>query len=225
LKIAPLVVDAADLAAVAASHLERSIRDALAARGRCSVGLSGGNTPRPVYERLSRQALDWEKIDFYYADERCVPPGDKESNDAMARAALGPRARIHRMEAERKDREGAAADYAKLLPGALSVLVLGMGDDGHTCSLFPGFPALAERNRRVVFVASSPKPPPERLTITPPVIEAARSILMLASGKSKAKAIASALAPGASPDKVPASLAARDDALWVIDRDAASQLT
>ena len=220
----PLVVDAADLAATAAAQLEKAIRAALAG-GSCSVGLSGGSTPRPVYELLGRQALDWERIDFYYADERCVPPDDPESNHAMVSAALGAKARLHRMEAERKDREGAAADYAKLLPARLAVLVLGLGDDGHTCSLFPGFKALAEKKRRVAFVAGSPKPPPERLTITPPVIEAARSILMLASGKSKAKAVARALAAGADPNEVPASLAARDDALWLLDRDAASQLT
>jgi 6-phosphogluconolactonase len=126
------------------------------------------------------------------------------------------------MEAERSDREAAAGDYERALPQRLDVLLLGMGADGHTASLFPGSAALDERSRLVVPVAGS-KAPAERLTITPPVIEAARKVAVLATGEDKAAMVARALEGPPEPRTVPAQLARRG--LWLLDRAAATRLS
>lgn len=225
-----VVEDAASLAGVAAEWLGLRIEEAVRARGSCAVALSGGSTPRPVYERLARPPLalrlDWSKIELFFGDERCVPPDHAESNFRMAREALGQGdpsrpVRLRRIEAERADPEGAAADYEAALPERLDVIVLGIGEDGHTASLFPGSPALEETVRRVVAV-EGPKPPHGRITVTPPVVAAARSILVVASGAAKAPAVARALEGPYSPREVPAQLARAGT--WVLDRDAASRL-
>ena len=133
-----------------------------------------------------------------------------------------PEARVHRIEGERRDLDAAAADYGRELPAALDVLVLGMGSDGHTASLFPGSPAVLERRRRVMLV-DSPKPPRQRITITPPVIAAARQVVVLVTGRDKAPAVARALDGDApSPSEVPAVLAR--DGVWFLDPLAAAQL-
>ena len=123
------------------------------------------------------------------------------------------------MEAEAEDLDSAALRYAAQLPAALDVLVLGVGDDGHTASLFPGSPALQERTRRVV-PATSPKPPTRRLTLTPPVIAAARRLVVLAAGPDKAEAVARALSGSVNANDVPATLAR--DGVWFLDGAAAS---
>jgi 6-phosphogluconolactonase len=126
------------------------------------------------------------------------------------------------MEAERPDREAAALAYARLLPSRIDVLLLGMGPDGHTASLFPGSAALHERERLVVPVVGA-KPPAERLTITPPVIEAARKVAVLAAGEDKAAMVARAVEGPLEPEAVPAQLARRG--VWFLDRAAAARLT
>lgn len=209
-----------------AAMLETDIRD----RGRCAVALSGGETARPVYERLARDPfaprIPWGNVDVFFGDERAVPPADPASNYGMAAAALLervpiPPGRIHRMEADRADREAAARDYERILPGRLDLLLLGMGPDGHTASLFPGSPALEERTRRVIPVVG-PRAPTERLTITPPVIEAARSIAVLVTGAGKAEMVARALRGPVTPRKLPVQLAL--GGTWFLDRDAAAGL-
>src|SRR5881409_3358442 len=126
------------------------------------------------------------------------------------------------VEGERRDLDAAAADYGRELPAALDVLVLGMGSDGHTASLFPGSPAVLERRRRVILV-ESPKPPRQRITITPPVIAAARQVVVLVTGRDKAPAVARALDGDApSPSEGPAVLAR--DGVWFLDPLAAAQL-
>jgi 6-phosphogluconolactonase len=142
-------------------------------------------------------------------------------NEALLRRVPIPTANVHRMEGEADDPEEAADRYAAVLPEALDVLVLGVGADGHTASLFPGSPALRERTRRVV-PARAPKPPEGRLTITPPVIAAARRFLVLATGSDKAEAVARALKGGGTPDQTPARLAR--DGVWFLDRAAATLL-
>ena len=202
----------------AAERIARAIRDAAAARGRCSVALSGGSTPRALYPLL--RDLPWPKIDFYFGDERCVAPDDPESNYRMALETLleaHPESTAHRMEAERPDVDRVAEEYGRILPDALDVLLLGMGPDGHTASLFPGSPALDERARKVVAV-TSPKPPPRRLTITPPVINSAREIFVLVKGSDKAAALRRAREGPWNPKETPAQLARRGT--WIVDREA-----
>jgi 6-phosphogluconolactonase len=155
-----------------------------------------------------------------------VPPTDPASNYRMAREALldrvsVPAARVHRMEADDADLEKAAARYAALLPDALDVLVLGMGPDGHTASLFPGSPALREQVRKVV-PARAPVPPLPRLTITPPVIAAARRVAVIVAGVAKAPVVARALQGPWRPEELPAQLARHGT--WILDRPAASAL-
>lgn len=225
-----VVADAGAFALRAATWLAETVTDVLAARTHCAVALSGGVTPRPVYAALAAPDLagriDWHRVDVYFADERAVPPDHPDSNFRMAtESLLGrvaiPEARVHRMEGERRDLDAAATAYDGQLPAALDVLVLGLGADGHTASLFPGSPALAERQHRVVAV-ESPKPPPRRLTITPPVIAAARHVAVFATGKEKAAAVARALEGDATAGEVPAVLARHG--VWFLDRAAAARL-
>jgi 6-phosphogluconolactonase len=215
-----------------ADWVARSAVAAITARGVCHLALSGGSTPRPVYALLAtaefRDLIDWSRMHVYFSDERAVPPADPSSNYGMARATLLdyvpiPPEQVHPMEAARADLDAAAAEYDRHLPPALDVLLLGLGTDGHTASLFPASPALAERRRRVVVVNDSPKPPPVRITITPPVIESARSIVVVAAGAEKAEAVVRALARHADPLGVPAALAQRG--LWFLDRAAAARLS
>ena len=224
------VFDPASFAAIAAEHVAVAVAASITARERCALALTGGSTPRPVYEQMAAPPLSkripWDRVTIYFGDERCVPADDPQSNFRMADESLLrrvpiPRASIHRLEGERTDHDAAAADYARLLPDALDVLLLGVGEDGHTASLFPRSPALQEEARRVVS-ARSPAPPANRLTITPPVIRAARAIIVLASGRTKAAAIARALEGSRSPEEVPIQLAL--GGTWLLDRAAASEL-
>lgn len=194
----------------AADWIRRRIEEAVDARGACHVALAGGSTPRPVYERLGAGPLPWDRLDWWFGDERAVPPDHSESNYRMVLDTLRPKdlARVHRMPADAPDLEAAADDYGRRLPPQLDLLVLGMGPDGHTASLFPGSPALDIRHRRVVPVIG-PKPPPRRLTITPPVIEAARAIVVLAGGADKSAMVARALEGPLDVKAVPAQLARR----------------
>ena len=191
-----------------------------------SVALSGGRGPRPVYELLARDgAIPWQKIDLFFADERAVPLDDEGSNYRLVMETLGPcfshrPEAIHRMEADRADLAGAASEYAALLPPALDLLVLGMGEDGHTASLFPGHAAVNER--RWVVAVHGPATPPWRITITPPVIRAAKAIVMLVSGAAKAPAVARALGDPVDPAQCPAQLAR--EGTWILDNPAAALL-
>jgi 6-phosphogluconolactonase len=225
-----MVVDRKGYDQAAAEWLSSSINRAVASRGRCSIGLCGGSTPQPVYRALAREpfrgAVRWDAVWVYFGDERAVPPDDPESNYGTAREALlsrvpVPPQQIFRMAAERADREIAAAEYSRLLPEQLDILMLGAGGDGHTASLFPGSPALDEAVRRVVPVIG-PKPPAARLTITPPVIAGSREVLVLVTGKDKAAIVARALQGPFAPRNLPVQLAR--EGTWLLDRDAASGL-
>ena len=216
-----VIVPTEHFAQVAAECIGRLIEDAAA---RAHVALAGGNTPRAVYQALSQMRLPWDRMDIYFGDERAVPPSDPQSNYRMARETLLdvtpiPPAQIHRMFTERSDLEAAAADYAACLPDRLDLIVLGIGEDGHTASLFPGSPALDERARKVV-VVEAPKPPHRRLTVTPPVIASAYAKIVLASGAEKARAVACALSATSEIRECPAQLAR--DGTWIMDRAAAA---
>ena len=222
-----IVVAPEALPEIAARHIAKLIEQAVADRGRASVMLAGGSTPRAVYRHLAQtQGLPWDKVEIYFGDERAVPPGDPQSNYRMARESLLdavciPSSQIHRMPAERHDREAAAEEYARRLPERLDLIILGLGEDGHTASLFPGSSALSERVRKVLAVVG-PQAPLHRLTVTPPVIAAAREKIILVSGAGKAGAVAQALEGPDQPVQCPAQLAR--DGIWIMDRAAASGL-
>ena len=213
---------------LASNILSSAIEESLRERGRVTLALAGGTTPRATYERLAQvPGIPWSDVHVYFGDERAVPPDHPDSNYRLAREALLDRVAIppenvHRMRAEDPDKSGAAAAYEQELPEALDVLILGVGEDGHTASLFPGSPALREQERRVLPV-TGPKPPFERLTLTPRVMEAARSTLVLAVGAGKADAVFRALEGPLDVDRCPAQLVR--NAIWLTDHAAGAKLT
>mgnify|MGYP005840227593 CR=1 FL=1 len=204
--------------------------EAVAARGRFDWLLAGGSTPERTYDILAAEHRDrhdlWRKTHFYWGDERCVPPQDPQSNYALAeRSLLTPLAipaeNIHRVRGEASDREAAAAQYEAVLPDRADLVLLGLGEDGHTASLFPDSPALEEEYRRVLAVDGA-KAPKQRITVTPPVLRAARGVMVLVSGKAKAEALRLALAAEGDVRRTPARLVRHG--VWLADREAASAL-
>jgi 6-phosphogluconolactonase len=206
--------DAAGVASSAARLLGELLASSLAQRGRAHLALSGGTTPEGAYRLLT--LASWEGVEVWFADERCVGPADPESNYLMAEQTLldhAPGALVHRIEGER-GAEAAAASYDALLrervagePApvpVLDVIVLGIGEDGHTASLFPNNPALRASGAACLPVHDSPKPPPDRVTLSLEVLNAARASVLLATGAGKADALARAL--GAGDPAVPSSL-------------------
>ena len=215
------------LAEAAADRLAAWLEAALRARGTASLAVSGGATPVLTHRALARRPLDWSRVHVWFCDERAVGPDDPDSNHRLARDTLIapagiPDANVHRMIGEAPDLDAEAERYARALPAALDVLLLGIGPDGHTCSLFPGSPLVTERVRRVAAVFDSPKPPPRRITLTPPTLAAAGDALMLVEGQEKADAVARALDPVTAPQQVPASLVR--GRTWLLDTTAAARL-
>jgi 6-phosphogluconolactonase len=235
------------LAKAVAARLVTVLVDSLAARGSASVVLTGGGIGTLVLTELgvepARDAIDWPRLDIWWGDERFVPTGDPDRNETGARAALLDRvdvdpARVHAMPGpdgpDGNDPEAAAARYASWLAAsarsqgadrvpAFDVLMLGIGPEAHVASLFPGEPALHDE-RSVVSVYETTKPPPQRLSLTLPSIQAAREVWILASGAAKADAVASALSD-ADPVQVPAAGArGRERTLFLLDRDAAAKI-
>jgi 6-phosphogluconolactonase len=197
---------------------EREALKAIAARGRFTVALAGGSVASSYFPRLAAVPVDWSRTDFFWADERAVSADHPQSNFAVARRlwlepARVPAERIHRMEAEAADPERTATAYAETLaqvagaPPRLDFVLLGVGADGHVCSLFPGHPALREGTRSVLAIHDSPKPPGRRLTLTLPVLTAAKLVVVAAAGSSKAAVVREALEREDSP--LPVSLLAR----------------
>jgi len=220
------IADASALAQAAAQVIGQLIRESLDMRRRSSLALAGGHTPEPVYRSLARLGtVAWNRVDIFFGDERAVPPDDDRSNYRMAREALldhvpiAPSA-INRIEAERPDADRVAAGYAARLPARFDIILLGIGEDGHTASLFPHSPALEEHTRLVV-ATSAPEPPP-RITITPPVLAAARETLVIAAGRRKAAAVRRALLEPVSPAECPGCLVR--NGRWLLDRDAGALL-
>ena len=234
------------LAEDVAARLVIKLVDAQAERGVASVVLTGGRVAARVYRAIAaspaRDAVDWSHVDVWWGDERFLPSGDPERNETQARAALldavpvNPM-RIHPMPAtdwpDVEDPESAAARYARALadaakPGSeilphFDVLLLGVGEDGHIASVFPEHPAVYE-TRPVAAVRGAPKPPPIRLTLTPPAINTAEEVWLIAAGTGKSSAVRMALS-GAGPVQVPAAgVHGVDRTLWLVDRQAAAEL-
>jgi 6-phosphogluconolactonase len=219
-----------------AQEVARLLGSALHERGIAHLALSGGGTPARTYELLAQELASWERVEVWFADERCVPPEDEQSNYRLARETLLEgatglaAARVHRMEGELGPLR-AARRYSQDLrshvepaPGspapALDAIVLGIGPDGHVASLFPGAATLRASARSVCLgVRNSPKPPPERVTLSLPVLRAARRCVLLALGPSKTDAVTAMLARPTR--RVPASLLLRERLSVYVD-DAAS---
>jgi 6-phosphogluconolactonase len=235
------------LAQAVAARLVTRLVDVQAARGSASLVLTGGGVGIAVLRELAatgaRDAIDWRNLDVWWGDERFLPSGDPERNETAARAALLDHVdvdpeRVHPMPAsdgpDGDDPEAAAERYADELRAAarpedhgpvpsFDVLMLGMGPDGHVASLFPGLPALYDE-RPVVAVRGAPKPPPIRITLTLPSIQAAKEVWVIAAGEEKAGAARMALS-GAGPVQVPAAGArGRQRTLFLLDRAAAGRL-
>jgi 6-phosphogluconolactonase len=212
----------------AAEKILQKVKGIIKNLGRCSLSLSGGKTPEPVYEnlaRLSSKAL-WKNVDFYFGDERCVPLDHEKSNFQMAANALFKKIdtrpdQIHPMYKGQGPPEKSAELYETILPDALDILLLGAGKDGHTASLFPGSKVLDEKARKIMPVTGHKKPK-VRLTITPAVIKRAKNIIMLIKGREKAKMVEKALMGQYNPLTLPVQLAL--DGLWLLDEGAAFML-
>lgn len=213
---------------------------AIAARGRFLLVLSGGSTPKALYELLATPAyatrIDWTRVHVFWGDERCVPPDDRSSNYRMAREALldrvpiSPEA-IHRMRGEDPPEQAAAAYEADLRqvfgagPPRFDVVLLGMGDNGHTASLFPGLTAVRERSRWVVaeYVGEVKM---WRLTLTPPALNAAANVLFVVVGGDKASMLSRVIEGPRDVDALPAQVIAPTQGLltWMVDSAAAARL-
>jgi 6-phosphogluconolactonase len=231
--------DAATLASKAADQFAGLARDSAAKRGRFAVALSGGSTPRAMFSLLAEQPLcsevPWESTFVFWSDERTVPPDHPDSNYHMAyeslisRVAL-PEANVHRMRGEEEPTQAADEYQAELAaffgpgPPRFDLVLLGMGDDGHTASLFPGTAAVWVRDRQVV-CNYIPRLNTYRLTMTVPAINAAAAVSFLVSGASKAARLKEVL-QGEHRDELPSQLIKPVDGtlFWMTDRDAAADL-
>ncbi|WP_328999327.1 6-phosphogluconolactonase [Kribbella sp. NBC_00709] len=238
--------DADDLAFSVAARMITAITDAQSTGGVAEVVLTGGRVAARIYravaESPARVEVDWQRVEFWWGDERFLPPGNPERNETQARDALLAHvdvdpARVHPMPADTGQSAEAAADaYATELAATISalndekrravpafdVLMLGVGPDGHVASLFPGYPQLAVTDVSAVAVHDSPKPPPTRVSLTLPALDRSREVWFVVSGDDKADAVATALAEGDVPAARPKG---RNRTLWLLDEAAASKLT
>jgi 6-phosphogluconolactonase len=220
-------------------------KEAVRANGRFFIALSGGTTPESLYKAITSPAFadrfDWSRTTFFFSDERCVPPIDPRSNYALAHKTLftplniGP-SQVYRMAGEFNDPQAAASRYeqelrlaTKTLPSAqpsLDLILLGLGEDGHTASLFPGAAILRDR-QRLIAATQSPKDPPNRLTMTLAAINRASMVLFLVAGAGKAGVVRAILDPKTEEERqLPASLVRPEEGrvIWFLDRAAAAEL-
>jgi len=218
----------------ASVEIARALEIAREQRGVAHLALSGGSTPARTYELLAGALEEWGGVEIWFADERCVGPEDAESNyrlaaETLLRGIAIPSGRVHRMEGELGPEEGArryalqlhehVAARARGLP-VMDLIVLGIGPDGHVASLFPGAATLTAGEEALCLgVTDSPKPPPERITVSLAVLRAAERCMLLATGAGKADAVSAMLSEPSS--HVPASLLRRERLTVIVD-DAAS---
>ena len=218
-----VVEDANEVAALVSERMARAAREG------GNVVLTGGTTPEQAYEEAAKRAPDWSKVELWLGDERCVPPDHEQSNFGMAKRALldrlevAPKA-VHRIKGELGKDEAAAAYERELGDAELDLVLLGLGPDAHIASLFPNAPTLRER-RRVLPAEAGLEPFIDRVTLSLPTINAAREILFVVAGESKAEAVRRAFAEEPSPE-APASLvhATEGRTVAILDRAAAAAL-
>ena len=229
--------DARELSGAAARLFVEEARRRIDETGRFAVALAGGSTPERTYEALATEygepeALDWGRVHAFFGDERTVPPDHEDSNYRMARRTLlsrVPVGSVHRMRGELEPREAAALYEEELEaffggPPVLDLVLLGMGEDGHTASLFPRTPALDAYDRWAV---ENPveKLKTTRLTLAAPTINAARTVAFLVAGEGKAEALREILEGGADPRDYPAKLIRPETGpVWMVDEAAARSL-
>ncbi len=237
-----IVADPGELARAAAERFVRISREAVEASGSFSVALAGGSTPRALHEALADPdgpffgSVAWDKVRFFFGDERHVPPDHPDSNYRMAYDTLLSKIPVRpgsvvRFYAEGEDAASVASHYETLLRSAFRIgpgdvprfdlLLLGMGEDGHTASLFPGSDALAETEK----LAAAPwveKLGAHRFTLTPPVLNGAAHVVFLVSGEAKAATVREALEGEHRPERLPAQIVRPTDGtvLWLVDREA-----
>jgi 6-phosphogluconolactonase len=230
-----------EMSAYAADALAEVLRETVERKGRCSLVLSGGDTPRGMHRALAsshKGSVPWDSVHIFWSDERYVPPGDPRSNAGMARETLldhvpCPAGNIHAMPTTMDDAEAAARAYEDTLlhygggiRPSFDVAILGIGADGHTASLFPHAAELDECTRLVLPVERADAEPPLRLTLTLPVLLNAARTWVLVDGGVKASAVRQALDPSTDPHALPAAFLerARGGVTWWLDEAAASQL-
>jgi len=238
--------DREKLTAAAAQNFIRLAAEAVEKERLFTVALAGGSTPRPLYALLaskeSARTIDWPRVHLFWGDERCVPPDDPRSNYRMVRESLLDAiqmlpANVHRIHGE-EDPEAAAAAYDRELRASLGsngaggpprrgfdLVLLGMGDNGHTASLFPGLPAVTEKVRWVM-AQFIPAVSMWRITLTPVAINAARNVIFMVSGSEKAERLHDVLEGPFQPERLPAQIIqpAHGRLLWLVDEAAASRL-
>ncbi|OAI43903.1 hypothetical protein AYO43_09715 [Nitrospira sp. SCGC AG-212-E16] len=220
-------------------------KEAVRTNGRFLIALSGGTTPETLYRALTSPAFadrfDWSRTIFFFSDERCVPPDDPRSNYALAKETLFTPlniipSQVYRMAGESSDPRAAAVEYEQQLRLAtktslsaqpsLDLVLLGLGEDGHTASLFPGASILRDR-QRVIAATRSPKDPPNRMTMTLAAINRASVIVFLVAGAGKAGVVRAILDPRTEAERqLPAALVSPDGGrlIWILDRAAAAEL-
>jgi 6-phosphogluconolactonase len=235
--------DAAAFAHHAATYFAEQIRAAVEKRGVARIAVSGGNTPKPVFALLAgddfRESVPWDRVQLYWVDERCVPPDAKDSNYGMTKAALLEKVpiaaqHVFRMEGE-LDPEVAAARYESTIRGqfrlegaelpAFDLVALGMGDDGHTASLFPHTAGLHELGR-IVIANHVPQKDTWRITLTSPVINQAGNVIFLIQGADKATVLKRVLLGHYEPETLPSQLVqpANGKITILLDKAAAAEL-
>ena len=233
-----------ELFEAAAEVVVHTAKDAVEQRGRFTIALSGGSTPKSLFNLLAtnaRTVLPWDRMFFFWGDERHVPPTDPESNYRMAEEAMLSKipvaaGNVFRIPAENPDASAAADAYEQTLrkffqlgPGEVPIfdlILLGMGPDGHTASLFPGSAGLQEKTRLVI-ANWVDKLKTSRLTLTLPVLNAARCVAFLVSGTDKAAVLKTVLEEDAPAEQYPSKLIRPNNGklIWLVDRAAASDLS
>ncbi len=234
--------DTDKLSRAAADYTVRIAKESITAHGRFTFALSGGSTPKKLYALLAsdeyRSQIDWALVEIFWSDERCVAPDDTESNYHMAYDTMLGRlpiaaSQIHRMPADEEDREAASRKYTQEMQRvfgtsgipSFDLIQLGMGPEAHTASLFPHQASLQEQLRLVMSV-TVPKPPPPRLTFTPPLLNAAIHTLFLVTGAEKAEAVQAVLEGPYQPEEYPAQIVrpTQGEVTWMLDKAAAGKL-
>jgi len=234
-KIVEVLPDQAALIQRSLAVVLEKMQTAIQERGQCTIALSGGSTPKPLYEAIAAQNLPWEQIHVFWGDERYVPPVHPDSNQKMAREAWLdrvdlPASNIHPMPTIAADPVVDAQQYEQALQQffqvsagvfpALDIILLGMGDDGHTASLFPHTDALQVRDRMITVGNKDAQP---RLTFTVPLINQARCVLFVVAGANKRPALAQIFAPTGDDQSYPSRLIQPQGELWWLLDEAAGQ--